>query len=161
MVREELVMNELLWIALPFVAALGSGVLVYIVAQAHNEAALARDRVMLIEARAQLTHQQKAMDDRVRATEAEARRQALDDFLADVRVEERHYVREIGGSSDRQKCLVLQERVCFRSIPLSQWTERELPFEGQPELDHWLPGPEPVRQPIMMPTGARPRKLLR
>ena len=154
-------MNEWFWIALPFVASLGSGLLVYIVTQAFKETALARQRETLTEARAELIHQQRAMDDRVRATEAEARRQALDDFLADVRVQERHYVREIGAPSDRQKCLVLQERVCFRNIPLSQWTERELPFEGQSELDHWLPAPEPVKRPIEMPTGARPRRLLR
>jgi hypothetical protein len=154
-------MNEWFWIALPFVASLGSGLLVYIVAQAYNETALARDRDSLTEARVELIHQQKAMDDRVRATQAEARRQAFDDFLADVRVQERHYVREIGAPSDRQKRLVLQERVCFRNIPLSQWTERELPFEGQSELGHWIPAPEPVKQPVAMPTGGRPRRLLR
>jgi hypothetical protein len=154
-------MNELLWIALPFVASLGSGILVYIVARAHNEAALARDRETLADAKSQLTHQQKAMDDRVRASEAEVRRQALDDFLADVRVEERHYLREIGAPSDGRKSLVMQERVCFRNIPLSQWTERELPFEGQPELDPWASAPEQVRQPIAMPSGARSRRLLR
>jgi hypothetical protein len=154
-------MNEVLWVALPFVVALGSGILVYIVGQAHNEAALARDRETLAEARSQLIHQQKAMEDRVRATKAEARQQALDDFLADVRVEERHYLREIGTPLDRRKCLVQQERVCFRTIPLSQWTERELPYEGQPEPDRWLSEPEPLRQPIVMPGGAGPRRLLR
>ena len=147
-------MNEVLWIGLPFVVALGSGILVYIVGQAHNAAMLARERETLAEARSQLIHQQKAMEDRVRATQAEARRQALDDFLADVRVEERHYLREIGPPLDRRKNLVQQERVCFRNIPLSQWTERELPYEGQPE-------PEPVRQPIVMPGGGGPRRLLR
>lgn len=154
-------MNEWLLIALPFVAALGSGVLVYIVSLGHNESALARDREALTEARSQLIHQQKAMEDRVRAMQAEARRQALDDFLADVRVEERHYLREIGTPLDRRECLVQQERVCFRNIPLSHWTERELPYKGQPESDRWLPDPEPVKQPIVMPGGGRPRRLLR
>jgi hypothetical protein len=154
-------MNEWLSIALPFVASLGSGMLVYIVARAHNEAALVQDRQTLTEARAELIHQQKAMEDRVRATHAEARRQALDDFLADVRVEERHYLREIGAPSDRRKYLVQQERVCFRNIPLSQWIERELPFDGQSELGQYLPAPEPVRQPIAMSAGVRPRRLLR
>jgi hypothetical protein len=27
--------------------------------------------------------------------------------------------------------LVLQERVCFRNIPLSQWIEKELAFDQQ------------------------------
>jgi hypothetical protein len=29
---------------------------------------------------------------------------------------------------------VLQERVCFRNIPLSQWIERELPFQKEVAL---------------------------
>src|SRR5512132_2180379 len=144
-------MDEWFWIALPFVTSLGSGMLVYIVARAHNEAALVRERQTLTEARAELIHQQKTLEDRVRATQAEARRQALDDFLADVRVEERHYLREIGPALSRRKCLVQQERVCFRNIPLSQWTERELPYEGEPEPDRWLSEPEAAKQPIVMP----------
>lgn len=152
-------MNEVLWIGLPFVVALGSGILAYIVAHAHNESALARDRETLAEARSQLICQQRAMEDRVRATQAEARRKAFDDFLADVRIEERHYLREIGAPLDRRKCLVQQERVCFRNIPLSQWTERELPYEGQPEPDGWLA--EPGKQPLVMPGGGGPRRLLR
>jgi hypothetical protein len=154
-------MNEALWIALPFVASLGSGVLVYIVSQAHNEAALWRYRESLTEVRTQLTQQQKAMEDRVRAVQAEARRQAFDEFLADVRVEERHYMREIESPSERRKCLVLQERVCFRNIPLSQWTERELPVEREVELNHRLPSSKTVAEPVAMPNGGRVRRLLR
>ena len=125
-------MPELLWITLPFVAALGSGVLSFIVMQARMEAVTSRDREELVEVRTRLAQQQKSLDEKVHAAEADARRKALDDFLADVRVEERHYMREIGSPTERTKCLVLQERVCFRNIPLSQWIERELPVESAP-----------------------------
>jgi hypothetical protein len=161
MVRKDRPMNDALWIALPFVASLGSGVLVYIVSQAHNEAALSRDRESLTEARTQLIHQQKALEDRVRAVQAEARRQAFDEFLADVRVEERHYMREIESPTDRRKCLVLQERVCFRNIPLCQWIERELPLERGRETGHRLPPPESVSDPVALPAETRVRRLLR
>ena len=127
-------MQEVLFIALPFVAALGSGVLSFIVVQAKMEAAAHRERESLVEARTLLCQQQKSMEQRVRAAEAEARRKAFDEFLADVRVEERHYVRETGSPTERMKCLVLQERVCFRNIPLSQWIERELTVEKGPAL---------------------------
>ncbi len=97
-----------------------------------------------------LACQQKTMEERVRAAESEARRKALDEFLADVHVEERRYFREIESVGESRKCLVLQERVCFRNIPLSPWTEHELASEGMrpcPSTDQWR-----------IPTG---RRLLR
>ncbi len=125
-------MPEASWIILPFLASLGSGVLSFIVAKARMEAAQSRDREELVEARARLVQQEKGVEDRVLAAQAEARRKAFDEFLADVRVEERHYVREIDSPDRRRKRLVLQERVCFRNIPLSQWIERELPLQEEP-----------------------------
>jgi hypothetical protein len=112
-------MPEALWIALPFFVALGSGAIAFIMTQAQM-------RVDLAEARAQLAQHLKSTGERVRAAEAEARRKALDEFLADVHVEERQYVREIESPFERRRRLVIEERICFRSIPLSPWTEREL-----------------------------------
>ena len=148
-------MNEAFWIALPFVASLGSGILAYIVAQARYETSLARDRETLVEARTQLIYQQKALEARTRAAESEARRRALDEFLADVRVEERHYVREIESSSVRRRCLVLQERICFRNIPLSQWVEREMGLD----VEHPLLEPVPATQSLA--AVPQKRRLLR
>ena len=139
-------MQEVLSIALPFVAALGAGVLSFIVLQARMDSALAREREALIEARVHLVCQQKSGEERVRAAESEARRKALDEFLADVQVEERQYFREVESVGERRRCLVLQERVCFRNIPLSPWTEHELAVDKKPA---------PVRE---APTG---RRLLR
>jgi len=150
-------MPEALWIALPFTAALGAGVLSFIVARAWMQASVARNREELVEARAQLTQQQKILEERVRATRAEARRQAFDDFLKDVRIEERHYLREVSSREERRKCLVLQERVCFRNIPLSQWTERELPFGREISLEELRPQPVPI---VLAPVPPR-RRLIR
>jgi hypothetical protein len=150
-------MEEVLWMALPFVAALGAGVLSFIVAQARMDAAQARDREALVEARTQLVQQQKTAEERVRAAEAEARRQALDEFLGDVQVEERQYLREIESAGERRKCLVLQERIRFRNIPLSQWIERELPVRKElaPEYD------APQHTPIAVLPHPQARRLLR
>lgn len=148
-------MTELLWVALPFVAALGSGALAYIVSQAKHEAELAREREQLAELRTELLNQQKAAEERLRAARAEARRQALDEFLADVRVEERRFVRELEAPGARRKCLVLQERVCFRNIPLSQWIERELDTVAEAAA---LPDPAPSPRLVEV---AKPRRLLR
>lgn len=145
-------MQEVMWIALPFVAALGAGLISFIVLQGRMESAVAREREALIEARMRLACQQKSLDERVRAAESEARRKALDEFLADVQVEERQYLREIESVGERRKCLVSQERVCFRNIPLSPWTEHELPVKAAPVSEH---GPVAV---FPHPTG---RRLLR
>jgi hypothetical protein len=151
-------MPDALLIALPFVAALGSGVLSFIVAQARMEATATRQREGLIENRAQLLQQQKTMEEKIRTAEAEARRKAFDEFLSDVRVEERHYVRQIGSATEQRKCLVLQERVCFRNIPLSQWIERELDYDQQMAA---MPLPEPAPKPIALPPPAGRRRLIR
>ncbi len=145
-------MPDVMWIALPFVAALGSGVLSFIVAQARMETQLSRHRETLAGAQERLVQQQKGIEDRVRAAEADARRKAFDEFLADVRIEERHYLREIDTPSEHRKCLVLQERVCFRNIPLSQWIERELPYQKAAD-------PPAAPAPIAPPAGRR--RLLR
>ena len=108
-------MQEMLWIVLPFVAALGAGALSYIVMQARMRVAC----------------EESSVEERVRAAESEARRKALDEFLADVHVEERRYLREIESIGETRKCLVLQERVCFRNIPLSPWTEHELAVNNE------------------------------
>jgi len=151
-------MPDAFLIALPFVAALGSGVLSFIVAQARMEAAATREREGLVETRAQLLQQQKTMEEKVRTAEAEARRKAFDEFLADVRVEERHFVRQIGSPTEQKKCLVLQERVCFRNIPLSQWIERELAFDQQVA---GAPPLEPAPRPIALPAPTSRRRLIR
>ncbi len=147
-------MPEALWITLPFVVALGSGVLSFIVAQARMQALLARDREKLVEARTQLAHQLKADADKVRAAVAEARRKALDEFLADVHVEEQHYVGEVESPFERRRRLVVAERICFRNIPLTRWLEREIAADA-------LAAPAPEPTPISLAAPSRSRRLLR
>lgn len=122
-------MYEVLWIALPFVAALGSGLISFVIVQARMEVALARQREDLVTAQATLAQQHKVTEEKIKKAEAEARQKALDEFLADVRVEERHYIRESQPQGGVRRSLVLQERIFFRNIPLSQWVEHELPME--------------------------------
>ena len=56
-------------------------------------------------------------------------RKAMDEFLADIRVEERHYTREHKVLFMSRRMLVRQERIFFRNIPLSNWVEQEMPLE--------------------------------
>ena len=71
----------------------------------------------------------------MQGVEESARRKALDDFLADLRIEERHYVREHKMLFVTRKLLVRQERIFFRNIPLSNWVEQEIPISEGADLD--------------------------
>jgi hypothetical protein len=113
------------WMCLPFVVAAGSGLLVAFLMQARMQVALSRQREVLAETRTLVVTQHRVMEDRIRAAEEAARRKALDDFMADIRIEERHYIRESRSLLMNQRSLVVQERIYFRNIPLSDWTERE------------------------------------
>jgi hypothetical protein len=59
----------------------------------------------------------------------------MDEFIADIRVEERHYVREHKILFVTRKCLVRQERIFFRNLPLSTWVEQEMPIEEGADVD--------------------------
>ncbi len=105
----------LLFLAMPILIAAGSALVTAMVMQARAEAFAAGYREKLAELRALLATQHHVTEERVRAAEEAARRRALDELLADIHVEGREVTQ---GST-----LVCQERVCFRSIPLTAWSE--------------------------------------
>jgi hypothetical protein len=134
---------EVVWIAMPMLIAGAAALVTALMMQARAEVIASRHRETLAEARALLATQHRAMEERIRATEETARRKALDEFMADIQVEEREYVRESASLFSKRKSLVVQQRVCFRSIPLTDWVEREYP--GTTEM---------VRVPLRSPQPA-------
>ncbi|HUA21938.1 MAG TPA: hypothetical protein VMB25_24500 [Bryobacteraceae bacterium] len=133
--------DAVLWILLPVFIAAGSALLSFYIMQARMEVAIAKERETLSEARAEIRTCKNTMEERVRATEQEARRRALDEFMQDFRVEERHYFRENKSVSSRQKAMILQERLYFRNIPLSNWVEHEMVVEqDMPDIQHLAKG---------------------
>ena len=126
-------MEAFLWLFLPLFVAGGSALLSYYVMQARMEVALAKERESLAEARAMISSHKVTLDERVKATEEACKRQALDDFMHDIRVEERSYVRETKSLNALKKTMVMQERIFFRNIPLSNWIEREMIIEDGQE----------------------------
>ena len=134
-------LDALLWILLPVVIAAGSALLSFYIMQARMEVAIAKEREVLAEARAEVRTAKNTMEERVKATEQEARRRALDEFMQDFRVEERHYFRENKSAEARQKSMILQERLFFRNIPLSSWVEHEMVVEeDMPDMQHIAKG---------------------
>src|ERR1700688_4835970 len=140
-------MEAFLWLFLPVFVAGGGAVLFYYVMQA-------RVGVALAEARAMISSHKITLDERVKATEEACKRQALDDFMHDIRVEERSYVRETKSLHALKKTMVMQERVYFRNIPLSNWIEREMLVEDGQDTRH-LAG-ESLFTPPALPTVETP-----
>lgn len=122
-------MDAMLWLFLPLFVAAGSALLAFFIMQSKLEVAIARERESMAEARAVIATHARTMEETIRATEESARRQALDDFLADFRVEERQYTRESKSLFLNRKSMILQERLFFRNIPLSNWVEHEMVVE--------------------------------
>jgi len=148
-------MEAFLWLFLPVFVAGGSALLSYFVMQARMEVALAKERESLAEARAKISSYQVTLDERVKATEEACKRQALDDFMHEIRVEERSYVRETKSLNASKKTMVMQERIFFRNIPLSNWIEREMLLEEGLDTSRQLTA-ESVFTPPVLPTGDTP-----
>lgn len=129
MIWQDMNITALVWILLPLFIAMGSALLSYYLMQARLEVAVAKERESLAEAQAVIRNQEKLMEEKVRAAEEVAARQAFDQLLADFRVEERHFMRENKSMFVNRKSLVMQERLFFRNIPLSNWVEHEMVVE--------------------------------
>jgi hypothetical protein len=127
-------MDAVVWLLLPLFTAAGSALLSFFIMQARLEVAVSKEREALIEARTIIASYQQGMEDKLRAAEEETRRRSMDDFMADIRVEERHYVKETKSLFANKKSMVLQERLFFRNIPLSNWVEHELTVEEGGEV---------------------------
>jgi hypothetical protein len=132
-------MEAALWILLPGFVAIASGLLAWFVMQSRMDVALANQRESLAEERGILEAEKAAVkasfDTAIHAAEESAMRQSFDKFLGDLRVEQRHYTRENRMLLGNRKSLVLQERMYFRNIPLSDWIEHEIALEEAADLE--------------------------
>jgi len=128
-------MDALLWIMLPGFVAVGSALLAWFIMQSRLEVAIAREREQAAEARGALEAEKKNMEIAIQGAEESAKRKALDEFLSEMRVEERHYVREHKLLFMHRKSLVMQERIFFRNIPLSNWIENEIVLQEGEDVD--------------------------
>lgn len=122
-------LDAVLWTFLPVLIAAGTALLAFSIMQARMEVAVAKEREALAEARASIESHKITLQERVKATEESARRKAFDEFLQDIRVEERSYLRESKSMFSSKKLMVVQERLYFRNIPLSSWVEHEMLLE--------------------------------
>jgi hypothetical protein len=139
-------MDALLWILLPGFSGVASAVLAWFVMQSRMEVKLAEERERLAgqreglaerrgELKAEKAGLESTLQTAMRAADESARRQALESFLGELRVEQRHYARESRLLTRNRQSLVLQERMYFRNIPLSDWIEHEIVMEAGADMD--------------------------
>src|SRR5262245_35651489 len=128
-------MNILVFIGIILVVAVASSVFTYLVTRMRMERAAGERVRALAEAVAALENEKAKFEQAARGIEENAKRKALDEFLADLHVEERHYVREHRVLFAHRKSLVLQERIFFRNVPISNWVEHEVPVEEGADLE--------------------------
>lgn len=135
-------MEGVLWILLPGFVAVASGLLAWFVMQSRMEVALAQERESLAQARGTIEAERTALENQlgtaIRAAEESAKRVAFDKFLDELRVEQRHFTRENRLLLQTRKSLVIQERMYFRNIPLSDWIEHEITVEEGADVNRLL-----------------------
>ena len=86
-------------------------------------------------ARTELLVRKETMLESLKNVEESTRRAALDEFISEIRVEERSYVREHKAFLLHRRSMVRQERIFFRNIPLSNWIETEMPLEEGADIE--------------------------
>ncbi len=134
-------LDAMIWVLLPVFVAAGSALLSFYMMQARMEVAVAKERESLAEANAIINSNKVTLEERIKATEEAARRKSLDEFMREFRVEERHYFRENKSAESQRKAMILQERLYFRNIPLSNWVEHEMIVEDNaPETEQLARG---------------------
>src|SRR5215213_7838995 len=135
-------MEAALWVILPGFVAVASALLAWFIMQSRMDVKLAEQRETLSELRGQMRAEKEAMELSVRSAvkvaEETARRLAFDTFLAELKVEQRHYTRENRMLMHNRKSLVLQARMYFRNIPLSDWIEHEITLDDGADVDRMV-----------------------
>ena len=158
-------MEPLVFILLPGFVAVASGLLCWFIMQARMDVKLAEQREMLATERgvieAEKVGVRLSLENALRAAEEGARRQALDTFLSELTIEQRHYTRENRMLMNSRKSLVLQERMYFRYIPLSDWIEHEIVMEEGQEVSRLVQDMTIFdREVVSITDSARPRRQL-
>jgi hypothetical protein len=128
-------MDAFLWILLPILVAAGSAILSFYIMQSRMEVLLAKEREAVNDANSKLRSLQETIPDKIKLAEETAQRKAFDQFLMDFRVEERRYLRESRSHLASRKSIILQERLYFRNIPLSNWVEHEMALDDGVSLE--------------------------
>lgn len=149
------------WMVASALCTAASAGLVYFVMQSRMEVLLAKQREELAAANAALGVHRDVMQESIKSAEESGRRKAMDDFLGEIRIEERHYVRENKALFLKRRSIVRQERLFFRNLPLSNWIEQEMPFEEGADVEALAKTMAVFAPELLSLADDRPQRLLR
>jgi hypothetical protein len=156
-------MEPLLFVLLPGFVALASGLLSWFIMQSRMEVKLAEQREMLATERGAIEAEKVgvrlSLENALRAAQEGAKREALDTFLSELTIEQRHYTRENRMLMHNRKTLVLQERMYFRNIPLSDWIEHEIVMEDGQDATRLVQDMTVFDREVVGITEPRPKRL--
>ena len=157
--------ENVFWVLLPGFVAVASGMLVWFLMESRMEVKLAQEKEKLARERCAIEVRKAALEGAIepsiQAAEERARRLALEAFLDDLRVEQRHYTRENRALAHSRKSLVLQERMYFRSLPLSDWIEHEIALDNDSDVQRLVREMTVFDKPVVNVTESpTPRKAL-
>src|SRR5260370_16889121 len=114
-------MEALIWILLPGFTAVASGLLAWLIMPSRMEVPLARESERIAESRGALDAEKTALgaslDTALRAAEAVAKREALENLMDELRVEQRHYTRHNHMLINNLHILSLPDHIYFRNNP--------------------------------------------
>ena len=155
----------MLVIGLPVFSAVASIILAWFVMQSRMEVKLAEARERIAAEKGAIQAEREAMEAQLqtamRAAQERAHREALDAFLGEMKVEQRHYTRENRRLAQPRKSLVLQERMYFRNIPLSDWIEHEIVVNDEADLEQLIEDMTVFEKPkLNVASGGRQMKAL-
>jgi len=158
-------MEAMLVIGLPVFSAVASIILAWFVMQSRMEVKLAEARERIAAEKGAIQAEREAMEAQLqtamRAAQERAHREALDSFLGEMKVEQRHYTRENRRLAQPRKSLVLQERMYFRNIPLSDWIEHEIVVNDDADLEQLIEDMTVFEKPkLNVANGGRQMKAL-
>ena len=127
------------------VLVLGLGTLAWYLGRIQMEVRWARRREFEAGPAARLRLEKQIAQVHTVAAEQAARRQALDEFLSELHAEEHAYLRQRDVGDERKRSVVVEERLYFRNLPISNRTEQELTFYtssgARDACSHKVPAP--------------------
>lgn len=110
------------------VLVLGIGTLAWYLGRIQMEVRWARRREAEAARTALLRIEKQLAEGQSLVAEQAARRQALDDFLSELHAEEHAYLKQQSVAGGQKRSVVVEERLYFRNLPISDWTRQELTF---------------------------------
>jgi hypothetical protein len=110
------------------VLLMGLGTLAWYLGRIQTEVRWARRREAEAGRTARLRIEKQIAEGQSMVADQAARRQALDEFLSELHAEEHAYLRQRSTGAGQKRSVVVEERLYFRNLPISNWTEQELTF---------------------------------